>query len=101
MRYILDSFFSFYILKQIHHFVSVILGPLIFILYICNFCVSHRTTILLQDKSGVPLVAHEKFAEPKEVEVYSLFLPPFPFPHPITVFFIVCCILPETCDNSK
>jgi hypothetical protein len=27
---------------------------------------------LCQEKSGVPLVAHEKFSEPKEVEVITL-----------------------------
>lgn len=40
--------------------------------------------IVLQEKSGVPLVAHEKFSEPREVEVT---LPPF---------FSVC-----VCDPHK
>lgn len=47
----------------------------IFYPYYCHCEAYHIFTMLLylipQEKSGVPLVAHEKFSEPKEVEVLS------------------------------
>lgn len=36
-----------------------------------DLCIDTMLTVVCQEKSGVPLVAQEKFSEPREVEVVN------------------------------